>query len=137
MEVTTNGADVLVAGGEGGVPYYDTPLAPGLGCMTETAYRVRCLGYAAYTSVVVRTGPGEDTFWVFSDLGAEIDAELGSGPDHLLADVNQQRVVARGGPGPDSLYGGAASDRLEGGPGSDGIDGGRGGVIGATGGATS
>jgi len=95
-------------------------------CDPPSSGVVQCPGVAGAPTSVTRIRAlgldGIDAF-AFSDLGASIvaDADLGAGDDSAYV-VDQAQpfiVIARGGPGRDTLLGGNLNDTLDGGPGND------------------
>ena len=83
--------------------------------------------------ITVRTGDGDDTIWVDSDVQVNIVVESGAGDDFIMGGAGNDRIDAGegddtvyGGAGRDDIFGNSGDDRLSGGDGNDVVYGGDG-----------
>lgn len=74
--------------------------------------------------ITIRTGDGNDTIWVDSDISVNIVADSGAGDDFIMGGAGNDRIDA--GTGNDTVYAGAGRDDVFGNSGDDHLSGGEG-----------
>ena len=104
------------------VAFTDLDVGPAGGCALD-GDDVTCGTASFVVTIVIRSGAGDDNFQArggdSQDLGANVDADLGTGEDVLLLEPNSGAVVAQGGSGDDFIESGPLADALAGGSGND------------------
>lgn len=74
--------------------------------------------------ITIRTGEGDDTVWVDSDIQVNVVVDSGAGDDFIMGGAGNDRIDS--GEGDDTVYGGAGRDDIFGNSGDDDVSGGEG-----------